>query len=539
MEASFRRTSNSTNKFKKFSEKFLPPIKTPRNTRLNVQRRDKLASTLTEKFILKYGSNNNNGNLISNEVRQFLKKERLNERDLKQFEQSLRKKINSKEKEEILKQTLINNLKPKDNYINNVVTEEDKDKIKNLNLEKNGDKKALDDSRMSGGSDLEKFDEKYLNDKLREEEANDFKKINDQNKSDYDMKKVQFDLSKYANEWDAINMYNKKKYEEQLRNERNKNWEMRMRTRADLNNQIKQKIIRQNEQELKNLEYDAMQDKHIKYLNELDEKKKIELKKRELKEKEMRDKQLREQYVAKRIAFLKNKLYEKELVKHNNEEIKMEKEAMQLKKKKNQEELAKTLKDNALHKKKKEEELKKEKEFDIQMMEDSLANELRKDNERKTYFENITKAGNNFAEEAVRNVYKKRDDKLREEEEKMLEFILTKEKMAKEEDDRIYKKDKMNKKMMKEFYDKQVKEKKAKEDFEHKIDLAQGKIWNQDYINYIETQKDINKKRREFEKKNLKILNAQMKMGKYDVDRGMSEEEKRMNFNILKEAAEM
>ena len=273
----------------------------------------------------------------------------------------------------------------------------------------------LDNSRMSGGSDLDKFNEKHLNDKINEEEANDFKKINEENKSDYEKRKVEFDLSKYANEWDAINMYNKKKYEEQIRNEKNKNWEMRMRTRADLNNQIKQKIIRQREQELKNLEYDAMQDRHVQYLNSLDEKKKIELKKREIKEKEDRDKQLREQYVTKRIAFLKNKLYEKELVKHNNEEIRLEKENLLAIKKKNNEELAKTLRDNALHKKKLEEEKKREKEIDIQMMEDSLANQLRRDNERKAYFEKIKKAGNNFSEQAVLNVYKLRDEKLKEE----------------------------------------------------------------------------------------------------------------------------
>ena len=40
----------------------------------------------------------------------------------------------------------------------------------------------LDNSRMSGGSDLEKFDEKYLNDKMKEEEAKDFQKINEENK---------------------------------------------------------------------------------------------------------------------------------------------------------------------------------------------------------------------------------------------------------------------------------------------------------------------------------------------------------------------
>ena len=93
--------------------------------------------------------------------------------------------------------------------------------------------------------------------------------------------------------------------------------------------------------------------------------------------------------------------------------------------------------------------------------------------------------------------------------------------------------------MMKEFYDNQVKAKKAKDDYERQIDLAQGKIWNQDYLNYIENQKEINKKKKEFEKKNLKILDVQIKMGKYDVDRGMSLNEKRMNYDILKEASEM
>ena len=355
MEASFRKTAHSTNKYKNYSEKFLPPIRTARNTKLNMQRREKLASTLTEKFIMKFGSNNDNPNIISNEVTQFLKRERLNENDLKKFEINLKRKLKSKERDEKLKENLINNLKPQEKN----VTDDNKNNKNIITIKKDEDN--LDNSKMSGGSDLDKFNEKHLSDKLNEEEAKDFQKINEESKSDYEKRKVNFDLSKYANEWDAINMYNKKKYEEQLRNERNKNWEMRMRTRAELNNQIKQKIIRKREQELKDLEYDAMQDRHIRYLNSLDEKRKIEEKKREIKEKEERDKQMREQYVTKRIAFLKNKLYEKELVKHNNEEIKLEKENLLAIKKKNNEELAKTLKDNALHKKKLEDEKKKRK----------------------------------------------------------------------------------------------------------------------------------------------------------------------------------
>ena len=190
MEASFRKTANSTNKYKNFSDKFLPPIRTQRNTKLNMQRRDKLASTLTEKFIMKFGSNNDNPNIISNEVTQFLKRERLNEKDLKKFEIDLKRKLKSKERDERLKENLINNLKPQEKNVTdgnrNIIT------IKK-------DEDNLDNSKMSGGSDLDKFNEKHLSDKINEEEAKDFQKINEENKSDYEKRKVDFDLSKYAN----------------------------------------------------------------------------------------------------------------------------------------------------------------------------------------------------------------------------------------------------------------------------------------------------------------------------------------------------
>ena len=537
MEGTLRRTANSTHKFQKYGERILPPIgRNERHTKMNVQRREKLGSTLTEKFVTKYGAQKNRG-LIHTEVKEFLKRERLNENDLKNFELSLQRKLNSKEKKEKLKENLITNLKSKQNF----VTEENKNNVgvgtRETNLDTNQGQ-GLDQSRMSGASDLDKFDEKFLSDKIREEEANDFKKISKLNDDD-NVKKVNLDLSKYANEWDAINMYNKKKFEEKKKSERIKNWEIRMRTRAELNNQIKQKIIKQYEQELKDREYDAMMDKHMKYLDELDEKKREELKKRAIKEKEMRDKQLREQYVNKRIAFLKNKKYEKELVEHNNEEIRLEKEAIQAKKKRDHEELLKTLKENELNKQKLIEREKKEKEDDIQMMEDALASELKKDYERKKYFENIKKAGAQFSDEAVRNIYRLRDEKILDEEEKMRQYLYMTNKLADEADMKRKLKEKENKKMMKEYYDQQVKEKLAKKEFEHQIDLAQGRIWNQDYKNYIEKEKETNRKVREFAKKNLAALDAQVKMGKYDVDKGMSAAEREMNMEILRQASEM
>ena len=74
-----------------------------------------------------------------------------------------------------------------------------------------------------------------------------------------------------------------------------------MRTRAHLNDQIKQKIKKEYEEELKKKEYDQLMDKHLKHLNELEAEKQRLLKERALKTKELRDKQQRESYVTKRI----------------------------------------------------------------------------------------------------------------------------------------------------------------------------------------------------------------------------------------------
>ena len=63
-------------------------------------------------------------------------------------------------------------------------------------------------------------------------------------------------------------------------------------------------------------------------MEEIDNKQREIKKEQAAKEKEIRDKQLRDMYVIKRIAYLKNKKYEKDLIEYNNEEIKLEKETV-------------------------------------------------------------------------------------------------------------------------------------------------------------------------------------------------------------------
>ena len=105
---------------------------------------------------------------------------------------------------------------------------------------------------MSGASDLDKFDVK-MNNKGNDVEFVQFKKFIKENEEPK-VEKVQLDYSKYNNEWDAINMYNKKLFQEQIMREKIKDYEMKMRTKADLNNQVKEKLKREYEEKLKDME---------------------------------------------------------------------------------------------------------------------------------------------------------------------------------------------------------------------------------------------------------------------------------------------
>ena len=499
-----------------------------RDTKLNVQRRQKLAFTLIESLVKKLKAEKNR-DIVQREVEQFIKKEIINDRDFKQLERTIQNKIREKNNRDNLKNNLIN--RAKTNNYNNFVEEN----IKGDNLENNEDE--LNNSYMSGASDLDKFNEKSKKDRDREEKMQKYKDCFCLREKPT-RPKAEIDFSEYKNEWDALNEYNKLKGEEREREERIKNWETKMRTRANLNNQIKEKIKKECEEELKKKEYDQLMDKHLKHLDELELQKQKLIKERALKEKEMRDKQQRESYVNKRIAEIKDKLYEKELVRHNKEDIKMAEIREKKKKRAEHEELLKTIKDNELHKKLELEKLKREREEDIKMMQDAIASDIKKDNERKAYFNRIERSGNVFAQQAIENVIKKRNDKLREDEEKINRYMLEKERLADRNQLLLKDTKRKNQKMLKDFYDKQVLEKKAKDEYEKHIDKVQADIWKQDCEAFFENEKKTKKMIRDFEKNNVKELDKQVKMGKYDVDK-MTEFEKEYNYELLQKLNEM
>ena len=497
-----------------------------RDTKLNVQRRQKLVMTIVEQLIQKLNANKNR-DIVQKEVETLMKKEIINDRDLKGLEKIILRKIKEKNEKENLKQNLI-----KANSNRGFIEEN----IKGDNLGNNEEKDELNESDMSGASDLDKFNEKTAKEKDREEKMRKYKDCKCM-KLKPSRPKVEIDFDQYRNEWDAINMYQIQKGEERERDERNKNWETKMRTRADLNNQIKQKIKKQVEEELKAKEFDTMMDKHYAHLDELEKEKQKLIKARAMKEKELRDKQIKETALNKRINQLKDKLYEKDLIKHIKEEMNAAELKEKEKKRLEREELAKTLKDNELHKKIELERIKKEREEDIKMMQDAIASDIKKDNERKAYFNRIERSGNVFAQNAIENILKKREEKVKEDEKKIDIYLKEKERRAiKEENDLIMNK-KKNQRMIKEFYDKQVKEKKERDEKEKNIDRIQAEIWKRDTDTFFEKEREAKRMIRDFEKNNVKELDKQVKMGKYDVDK-MNQFEKDYNYELLQKANE-
>ena len=501
-----------------------------RDTRLNLQRRQKLTMTIVEQLIEKLNVHKDR-NIVQREVENLMKKEIINDRDLKTLEKKIIQKIKEKNDKETLKQNLI-----KANSNQGFIEEK---KLRGDNAIPNDENanEELNRSDMSGASDLDKFDEKSKKQREREEKMGKYKDCKCF-KLRPTRPKVEINFDQYKNEWDAINMYKIQKEEERERNEKIKNWENKMRTRADLNKQIKEKMKKEVEAELKSKEFDLIMDKHYAHLDELEKEKQKLIKVRAMKEKELRDKQIKESDINKRINKLKDKLYEKELIRHTKEEIKNAEQKFQEKRRLEKEELAKTLKDNELHKKLEKEKLQKEREEDIKMMQDSIAADIKKDNERKAYFNRIERSGNVFAQNAIENILKKRQDKLRQDEEKINLYLAEKERKAQQEENDFIINKKKNQKMMRDFYDKQVQEKKDRELYEKNIDKIQAQIWKKDTDDFFAKEKEVKKVIRDFEKNNVKELDKQVKMGKYDVDK-MTQFEKDYNYDLLQKANEM
>ena len=89
----------------------LPPIRQPKYIKMNVQRRKKLGQSLTQSMVVKFNDESQK-DMIEKEVNEFLQRENLTEKDLKNLEKKISQKIKLKKEKEELANKLISTTKP-------------------------------------------------------------------------------------------------------------------------------------------------------------------------------------------------------------------------------------------------------------------------------------------------------------------------------------------------------------------------------------------------------------------------------------------
>ena len=517
-----------------------------RETLLNLQKRQKLKDLLITKFMQKYGIKNADV-ILEEEIGKFLQGEKLNDKDLKRLEVKIKKLLREKVSKDKLKQKLTQSLQginteeilPKIDTANTIDNNTISPRINNIKqtiLNTEPSKETLSQKNLSNSlyNPLKTFGNKRKYKKPEEELAEleaEFAKEEKENKSKY----KRLDFTEEGDEWSAIAKYNRKLYEDEIKMEKIKDEELKRRNKADLDLQIKQRLIKEYEEELKDKEYDKIMKEHQKEMDEIDRKKQESIKKQILKEKESRDEQMRQNYIKKRIEILKEKKFEKNLVKYIQEGIEKEKQDAIDKKKKENEALLRAIKENDLKIKMKKEKEKRDKEEEIKMGEERMKMQMKEDLQREKYYESIKKNGMKMSSKADELLKRLRQEQ--EEEDKRIQHYYDEKnrlEIDKEKEKEMKKfKDKFE---LKKYLDMQIEERKKEEDFLKSLDYEQARIWAIDCKKYNDDEKEINKKIREMNKRNMDSVMEQINKKKKNNKKGMNETEYAMNREILEKA---
>ena len=515
---------------------------------LNLQKRQKLKDLLITKFMQKYGIKNPE-EILENEITKFLQGEKLTDMDLKRLDMKVKNLLRQKASKEKLKNSLTQSLQettsnqvtlPKieskkefDNTMSPTIVKTQPTRLSTEPTENTLGQKKLSSSGYAPlntfGPKNYKIKYKKPEEELAELEA-EFAEEEKKNKNKYE----RLDFTGEGDEWSAIAKYNRKLYEDQIIEDRMYNNQIKRKNKADLDLQIKQRLRKEYEDELKEKEYDNIIKEHQKQLDELEKEKQEQIKKQIMREKESRDEQMRQNYIKKRIELLKEKKFEKSLVKTIQEGIEKDKREALEKKKRENEALNKAIKENEIKIQKKKEQEKKEKEEDIKMREEGIKMQIKQDIIRDKYYEVIRNYGNKFTDNSKDILEKMKKDQ--EEEDKKIQYYYDeKNKLAIEREKNEALRRHKEKFELKKYLDMQIEEKKKEEDFLKSLDDEQARIWAIDCKKYFEDERDIERKIRIMNKRNLDLVMEQINKKK-NKKNCMSDTEYAMNRDLLEKA---
>ena len=338
-------------------------------TNVSQTKRTRLRRLIQEKLIKKYNLTSSL-DFIENEINTFIGCDNLNDKDLKLLDSRIQNLLKEKGLLNLNNRSNSQNTKSyssivaaKDNEKNNsletskkVQNNEDNLFANNLTMPEivvnRGNEANSHRNIMSGAS--------HLSDNFKNPLNNPGSKLrNDPYVPDEELIKPQkrthrFEYEHEEDMWNAFNNVNRRLFEQEKIDEKQKDHEIKRRTKEDLDNQIKQKLLRLDDERKKESEYHGILIKHIDHMNLLEEQKQARIKAKILKEKENRDKQMWDQNYKKKVEKIKMRKYENQLLDYISKEIQNEKDAAVKKKKEAIEHLQKTVEENDQNKIKRE-----------------------------------------------------------------------------------------------------------------------------------------------------------------------------------------
>jgi len=444
---------------------------------MNTQKRQKLRDLLIDRFSQKYNIGKDRY-IIEGEITKFLQQEKLNDVDLQRLDARIKRIISENVSQRNLKSNLTKSLnynqQPENeqnqnlnsnfqreesiypaNYqlpaestlnqprYNNYVNQQNKSNIRSASSKNNTRPLSSQTYIRNDKIDLAKNKNKYkspeeelaaLEAELAAEEEQELREKGYYHELNNDLNLNKLDFKKYGNEWAAMAAYDKKIYEQQLLDEKIRNAQQKKRTKYELDEQVKEKIKKEYEDELKEKEYDKLFKEHQKKLDQIEKEKEELIKQQYLREKASREAQLKDSYVRKRIDELKDKKFDKKIIKNIKSEMEKERNQMLEEKRKRNVELNKALKENEMNRKNKIKILEKEREEDLHFLDEQKKMDIRLEQQREYLLNKIKSNGNKYtnkkAEEKLQQMKKDQE----EEEKKMIFYMNEKARIADEKE---------------------------------------------------------------------------------------------------------
>ena len=542
----------------------------PRSYLLNQPKRQKLKNLLMSKFIQKYNIKDPD-EYLDLVLTQFIQTEKLNDTDLKRLDLKI-KKLNKEFTNKTELKTDLENIyqKPIQTEVNTII----KDSTINQSLNDNNNKEELNNNKNTQNpqnkirnlknefpslntyssqiskteSNIKKRGHSSYNNnrtlntiKTPEEELAELEKeLKEEELLENKNRYKRIDFTYQGDEWAAIVNYNKNLYKRQILEDKLKELEVQRRTKECLDIQIKEKLKKKLDEESQEKQFDEKIKKYTQTMDEMYETKNKKIHEQIHRLKTDRDAILKAQTLRKKIEDLKEKKFEKNLVKKYKEQLEQDRQDKINRKKKGKEDLLKAKKDIEEKQKKLKEKALKEKEEDKKINQLRNLIDQRKENERKYYYDKIKANSNKYYLPYAQSVLKKLEKEKKEEEEKIQYHYDEKNRHDFEKEYKAKLKRLNDKIEMKKFLDMQIAEKNKEKNFNKLLDQEQARIWK---IDLKKRYDEMNKEKeciKKMNRKNFECILKQIEQKKRSKSNKniMTENEYAMNRNLLEKANE-